>query len=144
MKVTTNAPKVSKNLERYSHILSDNATRTVAEVAKYIVEEAVEATPVDTGKARSGWTASKAGPVFISEPNIVDPQTTITTASSAIGRTANAVDVTNGVGYIGKLNSGTSTQAPAGFVRSAVTKAIIRLKGVRLLKPGSLDKFKGR
>ena len=50
-------------------------------------------TPVDTGAARQGWQLDLP-----------------------------SLEITNSVPYIGRLNQGSSTQAPAGFVENAVDK----------------------
>ena len=58
-----------------------------------------------------------------------------------MGKKADGAFVSNGVPYIGKLDQGSSQQAPAGFVRAAVVKAVAKLAGVRLLTPGSTKKI---
>lgn len=57
----------------------------------------VLATPVDTGRARAGWTVDTT-----------------------------ALVIENNVEYIGKLNEGHSKQAPAGFVETEIDKIKLR------------------
>ena len=53
-------------------------------------------TPVDSGRARAGWTVDTA-----SQNPVIE----------------------NNVAYIGVLNSGSSKQSPAGFVEAEIDKA---------------------
>jgi hypothetical protein len=84
----------------------------------------VESTPVDTGNARRNWipavgarheaevddggAAQAAGQARVAGYKLDD------------GRTF----VSNPTPYIGRLDAGSSTQAPAGFVRGAVERAV--------------------
>jgi hypothetical protein len=58
----------------------------------------VKATPVDTGRARQGWQAET--PQNVNEHGTIE----------------------NNVEYIGVLNDGHSTQAPANFVENVVAR----------------------
>ena len=139
--INSNGAAVSARLAEYAQAVTDNTDALVAHLSIAIVEDVVEDTPLDTGLARSGWNATKGGPVFLTDPDIINEEAVVSRAETQIGKVAKIVDITNGVPYIGQLNDGSSTQAPAGFVRAAVTKAIVKLNGIQLLKRGSSKKL---
>lgn len=106
--------------------------RVIAKIALDVTANLKETTPVDTGWARSNWVPS-VGAAFtgtIGSPSAV-------TSSGGEGAIAGyrlgqgSVFISNNVPYIGRLNEGYSSQAPAGFVQRAVEKAIrVDLGGV--------------
>lgn len=92
-----------------------------------------EETPVDIGWARAGWVPSVGKPYTGGADLDPDPgKVQIALARQAAGQsellafTIDAGDVfcTNNVPYIERLNEGHSTQAPAGFVQSAIVRAV--------------------
>lgn len=100
-----------------------NTERRVKRAAMLIDQTLVTSTPVDTGRARSNWLAGIGAA----------PSGTVaaTSASAAIAAARSAIDqyklgstifIANNVSYISKLNSGSSAQAPAGFVEKAVAR----------------------
>jgi hypothetical protein len=103
----------------------ENATQeAVVDMALRIHGKLVEDTPVDTGWARSNWLPSVGVPrrETVGEPGSLD------TGAAGLGQ-SEVVDwkiadgpiyITNNVPYIRRLNAGSSTQAPAGFVESAI------------------------
>lgn len=87
-----------------------------------------EGTPRDTGWAANNWVpqikseyAGTAG-----SPGKVDSSA----AENGLNKVATwksgqgPINITNNVPYIGRLNAGSSKQAPAGFVERAVQKAV--------------------
>ena len=86
-------------------------------VALDIYGQLLAKTPVDTGRARAGWSVSaerpgsdvpvKGGKSYPAQPQ-------------AIPKNANIICVYNNVEYIVRLNEGHSRQAPAMFVEQAV------------------------
>ena len=64
--------------------------------AKLLIEELILATPIDTGKARDSWRIEK--------------------------QRDGLYKVINDVPYIGRLNDGSSKQAPAHFIESVALK----------------------
>jgi hypothetical protein len=82
--------------------------------------ELTVATPVDTGNARANWQATLDAPA-------VDVVTVSTGAMEPPGKDFDAARlrfVANNVAYIQRLDAGHSKQAPAGFVRAALAKAV--------------------
>jgi HK97 gp10 family phage protein len=76
----------------------DRVSNTIADV---VTDELEAATPVDTGAARASWRASHGKVTQGGE-----------------------VTVTSDAEYMPYLNRGSSSQAPAGFVREAVRAAL--------------------
>lgn len=109
--------------------LNAHATKRCAELAVNATAELIEATPIDTGWARANWIPSlgEASKVTVGAPDA--PSTAEQTAGLAAVLAFKLEDgrlfVSNHVPYIGRLDAGSSTQAPAGFVRTAIAKAII-------------------
>lgn len=122
-----------------------NSGRAVKDAAAAAVVALVRLTPVGgpptsprdphPGLARSNWYVI-AGEA--SAQHVRDHTTEGDAVSRAIfevnglGR-PDVVSISNPVPYINKLNDGSSTQAPAGFVQAALAAASARLKSVRLL-----------
>lgn len=75
-------------------------TRFVADASSTLTNNLRSRTPIDTGRARRGWT------------------------NRASGRTAS---VENRVPYIDYLEQGHSRQAPTGFVRQAISATVAEM-----------------
>ena len=105
-------------------------------------------TPVDKGRARSNWIVSLGAP----SRSTVDPYVPGKGGSTA-GDNANAalaqgaaviggysglihgsIVISNNLPYIGRLNAGSSKQAPAGFVEKAVQSAARAVQKARVVK----------
>lgn len=102
--------KVVKNLEK-----------TVRAVALVVDAELVRTTPVDTGRARANWLPSLNVP---DNRQIDGPASNKPPIDQAIAayKLADTILISNNLPYIRKLNEGSSQQAPAGFVDSALAK----------------------
>jgi hypothetical protein len=110
-------------------------------------EEIVRNTPVDTGLARSNWRASVGSPLNSTiEPykrgNRLGINETAN-ASDAIAQARFAISsresgqvayLTNNVWYIGRLNSGSSTQAGNNFVEKSIALSLARVKAANLFE----------
>ncbi len=94
----------------------------------------IMATPVDTGRARANWQ--------ISIDTEVDTELDSTDAQGAIQRNQGviraykngAIILQNNVHYIGKLNNGSSAQAPSGFVEKALQSAARAVQKSKVIK----------
>ena len=123
----------------------DKAVRMAALAADQAV---VLGTPVDKGRARSNWIVSLGAP----SRTTVDPHVPGEGGSTA-GANANAalaqgaaviggysglihgsIAISNNLPYIGRLNTGYSKQAPAGFVEKAVQSAVRAVQKARVVK----------
>lgn len=126
--------------------VSDNVGRTVRKTALAVDQAVVLSTPVDTGRARSNWRVSLG-----SRPRgVINPyspgsglgrgeqqnaQAAMAQAAAAVAQRRDGQDIyiSNNVPYIGKLNDGSSRQAPAGFVQQAVMAGVAAVKGARIV-----------
>lgn len=120
-----------------------DATKLVTEVAIAVVADVAMGTPVDVGTARSNWIVALGSPLYNIRaafsphpsrwrPPYADPGTDRSETQNqagAVWSTIGAVKhrkpdqpiyINNILPYIGRLNSGHSKQAPAGFVERGV------------------------
>lgn len=106
------------------------------------VDQAVVlATPVDTGYARSNWIATIGSP----ESSTISPHAPgdnlgigergnangAMSQASSVAANRNPDDVmylANNVNYIGRLNAGSSAQAPANFVEKGMIAGVVASK----------------
>jgi hypothetical protein len=130
------------DLNEFSNLMEKRATvipQRVAEIKKQVASavltRVVLDTPVDTSRAKSNWQvnlgSAAVGTIPAHEPGhagstaAASEQETIRQGQSVIAGAKAGVDIhiTNNLPYIGLLNDGWSTQAPAGFVQSAAIDA---------------------
>lgn len=112
----------------------------VRQVAIEVHSECVDATPVDTGLARSNWIASVGSRFQASLARPYAPGYKLGRREIANAQAAKAqargelyteevvrdAYVQNNVAYIGDLNGGYSPQAPANFVDVAILRGVAR------------------
>lgn len=118
-----------------------NAPDTVRRVALAVSQTLITSTPVDTGTARSNWQVGLGGPVD-------DQRSPLGVGEAATGPAIAAAQeeiagfregelyISNPLPYIGRLNEGSSSQAPAGFVEKAIAVAVAAVKNAKLLDRG--------
>ena len=130
-------------LNRAAGTVSRNTGRTTTELALELLDELVQSTPVDSGRARTGWfiseSESASGP---DSPEGPYPDAAAVPARESSGlsglSSGRAVFIINRVEYIVGLEMGRSGQAPSGMVRSALAAlpgragALFRRSGERL------------
>ena len=111
------------------------AERTIKKITLDVTANLIESTPVDTGWARANWIPSvtksiqdTAGTREQAESGSVNKGPQLSGQAEVLGYKLRQgrVFVTNNVPYILRLNDGSSTQAPSGFVEAAVQKAVAR------------------
>lgn len=113
------ARRVSRELRNL--IERDISRRTIG-----LTETLTEETPEDTGFAESNWVPS-VGTQF---SGLAGSKEAVSFAEqqSGIAQMLNYkliqgnFYITNNVEYVGRLNEGSSTQAPAGFVQAAIAR----------------------
>lgn len=116
-----------------------NEVQLVREVALFVAEDLIPATPILTGQARRNWQTAINAPAVSILPEPATPSDgeaeSMATCRSVVNglRTGQAVHITNNVPYIVKLNSGYSQQAPSGFVQSTVLRSIQRIGRYNIL-----------
>jgi len=95
----------------------------------------VPATPVDTGRARGAWLSGRN--VARSGEGSPDPSGGVAVSEAISIGTSLRIDnvgvIVNNVPYIGRLNNGSSKQAPAGFVQKAVQTASRTVSSTRII-----------
>lgn len=134
-------------MRRRAVVLTRNVDIAVKEVSKAVVAEVVDATPVDTGRARSNWQVSLDSPneiviqpyapgMRLGRGETSNKNASIAQANSVINlrRSREKLIIQNNVPYINKLNSGSSQQNPEPFVYVSVLKGIRSLNGRSYLK----------
>ena len=97
-----NIKQTFEQLKAEINEIVDDDTRALTTDA---VEELIEATPIDTGKARNSW---KVESVKIDEKQLPEERVIVT--------------IENEVPYMAELNSGSSRQAPPRFIEKTILK----------------------
>lgn len=143
------------SLEQFSRRIAQIGAGVALEVDKTVRMAALAAdqsvvlgTPVDKGRARSNWIVALGTP----SRDTIEPYVPGEAGSTA-GSNANAalaqgaatiggysgllhgsIAISNNLPYIGRLNAGSSKQAPAGFVEKAVQSAVRAVRKARVVK----------
>lgn len=122
---------LAKRMEQLPTKIEEGANNVAVAVVKAIDRDVVPHTPVDTTEAVSNWQASLNGPASFELPPIYPGQGGSTApasqaaAISHVDRTVadkkpgQPVFLSNLAPHIVKLNDGSSTQEPKGFVERA-------------------------
>lgn len=100
--------------------MDDDATRKALRgIALEFARRVIRRTPVDTGRARAGWSA------ILDAHGIPIPGgkgSAKGRSESGFSETDRSVEIVNGVPYIVALEFGHSKQAPSGMVRVTVSE----------------------
>ena len=116
--------------------LNEAIERAMTDLTLEITAELQEATPIDIGWARANWVPGIGGPGesldrrALNESEVAQQSAAQQAAvSSVLSYTLNqgSIFITNNVPYIGRLNEGSSVQAPAGFIQQSVETAVRRI-----------------
>lgn len=138
MAVKSNFQDFARRIRLRGRQVEERSGKLLRETALRILTQVVQSTPVDTGRARGNWQVTVDSPVS-SEITRLDKVGGSTVASGqanmASARSGNTIYISNNVPYIGRLNEGSSSQAPAGFVELAIRTAIAGVRGARLVGP---------
>ena len=135
----------ARNMRRRGRRLETRTNRLKREAALIVDREVVLATPVDTGRARSNWIVSLSVPVLspigpyapgskLGKGERANAEAALQQGRERINAARGPQDIyiSNNVNYIGRLNEGYSAQAPAGFVQSAVARAVAHVRRSRV------------
>lgn len=108
----------------------DKRKGTMDELVKSVVIQVgarlVQATPVDTGRARANWQVGNGGPVFVRDSPVDRLPLGSLPGIRTLGRwrqqlegevAGGVVYITNALPYARRLEYGYSKQAPSGMVR---------------------------
>lgn len=116
--------------------VEDKVNLAVVNLAMDIVTQVAEDTPIRSGRAQSNWITSVGGPVpYYKENPFMNngAQESIDMARTMLsGYNGGVIHIVNNVSYIAQLNAGSSRQAPALFVQSAILRATYKFKRVKL------------
>ena len=137
----------SRNMKLLGEALNENAEKIIREAAIAASGEAIQRTPVKTGKARINWKVSfgtfkpgeRKGPdTGRAEANrqLASTEALINAANRIKGWRigSGSIIIGNSVGYIADLDRGTSRQAMAGMSKFAIAAAQDVLRKGKLLK----------
>lgn len=119
------AERMSKLAESVVH----NTEKHVRAAALIADSTVVQATPVDTGRARANWTLSIGSPVFADRPSPGPGAAGPDAVSAANGVLqqwrvgSGPICISNGLPYITRLDTGYSAQAPNGMTAQAINAA---------------------
>lgn len=134
-----NPETFARRIRGIAEAVPANAAEILRKAVRRAGSNVVKATPVDTGLARSNWLAS----IGAADLSARSPRSQIATIQEINSTVADVpadseVHIANGGGkvpYLERLNSGSSFQAPANFVRIAAMAARDGLlEGVQILK----------
>ena len=127
----------SNRISRVGEDVEDGTDRVVRQAAVAVNQTVTLATPVDTGRARANWQVGIGAPVLeATEDTDKNGNATINRNNGkiALRQKRQTVYISNNVPYIGRLNAGSSAQAPAGFVEEAVSIGVSAVQGARVLR----------
>lgn len=124
------ADAVNEALQQYVSSVEGGKGKAVRLTALSIVSQAQKATPVDTGRARAGWSVgvrAAGGTPTIGRRKSVDPLAVAQGEASGFGQMIDNENQTtfiavNGVRYTPYLEAGYSDQAPYGFLRQIMDR----------------------
>lgn len=126
----------ARRIRVHGRNIETNSSDLAKKVAVAINQVVVLATPVDTGRARANWLVGLSNPVT-EEVEQEDPSgvSTIAQGNARIltRRRGQTIFISNNVEYINKLNEGSSSQAPAGFVELAVQAGSRAVRGSKIV-----------
>ena len=107
--------------------LEEEVNKEARFVAKEILERVVKTTPIDTGAAKGNWFTSLGAPDRTTDSNR-RAAASLSAGFSLIDSASNIkfpqITISNSLDYIGKLNNGSSQQAPAKFVEIAILNVV--------------------
>jgi len=89
-------------------------------IALEAYSELVARTPKDTGRAQTGWSVDTRHGDYVPKAG----EKTYVPAPVSIPKNSDLIVLYNNVEYIINLNEGTSTQAPAMFVETAIDRVM--------------------
>lgn len=111
------------------HALDDFIEDVMKKVTVEVTANLIEDTPVDLGWARANWVPQIGEPrtEFVSSPNDITlgpQQRGIAEVITGYKLNRGSIYITNNVPYIGRLNEGSSQQAPVAFVQAAISRGL--------------------
>jgi hypothetical protein len=137
--------ELATKLDNIAVIIPYLANQLKRDVVQAILDDLIQVTPVDTGKAVSNWQVQNEPfpsivEAYVPSPkgrmlrgvwtHLIDPEVTRGANAEVAAEVARVtlqitepgipLYIVNGLPYIARLNAGTSSQAPAGFTDRAI------------------------
>lgn len=134
----------AKRIRLKGEAVEKNTDEIVRRTALVIDSAVVMRTPVKTGRARANWRAQLGSANGETLPAPASPadgaQQALQEAQAAVAgyQGEGAIHITNSLPYIKPLNDGHSSQAPAGFIETAVQDGARAVQSARNLT-GTLE-----
>jgi hypothetical protein len=141
-----NPGQFAKKMRQRAGGIERNVSNLVKKTALTIDRELVLSTPVDTGRARSNWQVS----VGSANTDRIEAYVKGDGGSSAGANAQAAIDqaaaevrghkpgrdiyISNNLPYIGRLNEGSSAQAPEQFIEIAVQLGVSAVRGAKVVE----------
>lgn len=137
----------ARRFDRISVRVEGNVEQAVKDCARAVARSVISNTPVDTGRARSNWTAQLDAAFDGLFPARVPGEKESTGEANAVAAIEVAeqvietfdiaknaeIHITNNLPYIGALNDGHSMQAPADFVRLSVLDGLATVRRAKII-----------
>lgn len=134
--------QAARRLHLIANRILEHRNRLVGDVGVSVLRQVAIKTPHDTGRARSNWIVTLDKPADYSyysrsyggpfgANNAIARGTPV--AMSYRGSVNKTLHIRNNLLYIGKLNEGSSSQAPAGYVQQGIRMAVKLTIGRRTL-----------
>lgn len=123
MKVTArfdlDIPAIAKSIKQDADLIQ---RKIALEIFSLLLSE----TPIDTGRARAGWSVDTGHGSYVppKDESGYGFDRSMVASPSMIPKNAPLICIYNNVEYIIELNEGTSTQAPREFVETAVGRVM--------------------
>lgn len=142
----------SRNIRRQGSSVENSATALVKATSLRALKSLVRNTAVDTGVARSNWRVGVGAPTRAVIPAyapgrklgigenanasgaIAAGSARIKSVRGASRGLATAIYISNATPYIERINNGSPTASPAGFIERALQEASAEIKGFRLFQ----------
>lgn len=127
----------ARRIRRRARQIEEGVDEVVIKTAGAVNQAVVLATPVDTGRARANWQVGLGAPErAVREEEDPSGSGTIGRNNLVISGRAprQTIYLSNNVDYIGRLNEGSSSQAPAGFVEEAVAAGVRAVRSARVIR----------
>ncbi|WNO49049.1 hypothetical protein [Achromobacter phage ehaak_LB5] len=125
-----------KRMRTLGQAVEHNSREGVKQIARATVTTLIAQTPVKSGQAASNWQVGLGGMVTSPKLGFTDIPAARALALATIEQrqAGQNVYISNLLPYIGRLNDGYSSQAPAGFVENALVVARQVARNIRLLQ----------
>jgi len=121
---------IDRQIERaYQKKVIETANKVKRVVAMGVLQQLIQTTPVDTGRAKSNWwTDTSKTWIEQAADNGASANAQGLSVSQRDIKLETSIYITNNLPYIQRLEDGWSAQAPAGFVKGAVQVGVARGK----------------